>query len=223
MSHMREAQVLLQQRIDGAPRPGRAQVDGVLPHHDLGGADHLRGQGRDHVLHQLHDGVVVHVGPVQLHHGELGVVDQRDALVPEVLPDLEDAVESAHQQPLEVELGSDAQVEVGVERVVVGDERPRERAAGQRLQDGRLDFHEPLALQVAAHGRHQLAASRAAARRRPGWRPGPRSAGDSGSPGPAGRATSPAAGAATWSAASRIRRRESARRAGCGRRGLQPR
>ena len=49
------------------------------------------GQSRDHVLDQLHDGVVVHVGPVELHHGELGIVHEGDALVAEVLADLEDA------------------------------------------------------------------------------------------------------------------------------------
>ena len=162
--------MLPQQRVDGTPRPGGLELDGALPHDDLSGADHLRGQGRDHVLHQLHDGVVVHVGPVQLHHGELGVVDQRDALVAEVLADLEDAIESSHQQPLEIQLGRDAQVEVGVERVVVGHERAGQGPTGQGLQNGGLHLDEPLRLQIAAHGRDQLAASRAAAKRPRGWR-----------------------------------------------------
>ena len=46
-------------------------------------------------------------------------------LVAEVAADLEDALEAADHQPLQVQLGRDAQVEVEVERVVVGDERSR--------------------------------------------------------------------------------------------------
>jgi hypothetical protein len=85
-------------------------------------------------------------------------VHGRDALVPKVLTDLEDLVETAHQQSLEVELGSDAQVEVGVERVVMGDKRPRQRATRERLQDGRLHLDEALAFQVTPHRGDQLAA-----------------------------------------------------------------
>ena len=55
-------------------------------------------------------------------------------------------------QPLEVELGGDAQVEVAVQRVVMGDERARRGAAGERLQDGRLDLDEAALVQEAAHG-----------------------------------------------------------------------
>ena len=66
---------------------------------------------------------VVGVGLVELEHGELGVVAGRQALVAEDPADLEDLLEAAHHQPLQVQLGRDAQVEVGVEGVVVGDER----------------------------------------------------------------------------------------------------
>ena len=54
-------------------------------------------------------------------------------------------------QALEVELGGDAQVEVAVQRVVVRGERPRHRAAVERLQDRRLDLDEALAVEVGAH------------------------------------------------------------------------
>jgi hypothetical protein len=44
---------------------------------------------------------------------------ERHALVAEVLAELVDALEAADDQPLEVQLGGDAQAEVAVERVEV--------------------------------------------------------------------------------------------------------
>ena len=67
---------------------------------------------------------------------------ERDALVAEVLAELVDALDAADDAALQVELGRDPQVEVAVERVVVGRERPRQRAAVERLQDRRLDLEE---------------------------------------------------------------------------------
>ena len=75
---------------------------------------------------------------------------RRNPLVPEVAVDLEHLLEPADRQPLQIQLGRDPQVEIHVERVVMRDERPRERAAGDRLHHRRLD------LEVAARG-HELA------------------------------------------------------------------
>ena len=69
------------------------------------------------------------VRPVELEHRELGVVLRRDPFVAEVAVDLVDPLEAADHQPLQVQLGRDAQVEVDVERVVVRHERAAPRAA----------------------------------------------------------------------------------------------
>ena len=58
------------------------------------------------------------------------------ALVPEVVPDLVDPLDPAHQQSLEIQLVRDPEVQRHVERVVVGDERLRRRATVERLQNG---------------------------------------------------------------------------------------
>ena len=87
--------------------------------------------------------VVVAVGLVGLQHGELGVVLGADPLVAVDPADLEDPLHAADQQPLQVQLGGDPQEQVDVERVVVGDERPGRRAAGDRLHRRRLDLDEP--------------------------------------------------------------------------------
>ena len=65
-------------------------------------------------------------------------------------PSLRNALEPAHDEPLEVQLGRDPQVDVEVQCVVVGDERSRQRPAGDGMQQRGLDLDEATALQKAA-------------------------------------------------------------------------
>src|SRR5450756_797741 len=74
----------------------------------------------DHLLQEIHEVPVVHEGHVGLEHRELGAVPCTYPLVSEVAVYLEDPVVTAYQQPLEVELRSDPQIQVHTERVVVG-------------------------------------------------------------------------------------------------------
>jgi hypothetical protein len=128
-----------------------------------------RGVGRleDHAAAQHHHVPVVLEGRVRLEHGELGVVLGVDALVAEDAAQLEDPVHAPHQQALEVQLAGDPQVQVGVERVVVGDERARQRPARHRQQDRRLDLDVAAGLHrlaQAAHGRRTHPRGRAGLR-----------------------------------------------------------
>ena len=107
--------------------------------------------GRDQLLGESHHVGVVGERLVELEHRELGVVPRRQALVAEHAGDLEHPVEAADDQPLQVELGRDAQVEVHVERVVVRDERPGGGAAGDRVQHRRLDLDVAAVDEVLAH------------------------------------------------------------------------
>ena len=91
-------------------------------------------------LHEVHHPVVVLVGHVQLEHGEFRVVEAAESFVPEVLTDFVDALVAPHDQPLQVQLVGNAQVELHVERVVVRDERPGRSAPVHRLQNGRFDL-----------------------------------------------------------------------------------
>ena len=80
------------------------------------------------------------------------------ALVAEVLGDLVHLLEAADDQPLQVELVRDAEVDVLVEVVRVRHERLGEGAAVARLQDRRLDFEEPFDVEVGANrGDHPAA------------------------------------------------------------------
>ena len=102
--------------------------------------------------------MIVGVGLVGLEHGELGIPAPSQAFVAEVAVDLVDAVEAADDQALQIKLGRDAQVEIHVERVVMGDERPRDGAAGDGLHHRRFDFDEAVRVEGAAHRLHQLRA-----------------------------------------------------------------
>src|SRR3954451_11481805 len=102
------------------------------------------------LLGAARDLLVVRVGLVPLEHRELGVVLERQSLVAEVLADLVHALEAADDEPLEVELDRDAQVEVAVEGVVVGRERARDPAAVDRLEHRRLDLHDPARVEEGA-------------------------------------------------------------------------
>jgi hypothetical protein len=75
--------------------------------------------GLEHFLDHVHVVHVVEVGRVALHHGELGIVRAIDALVAEILRELEHALETSHEETLQVELVGDAQIQRHVERVVV--------------------------------------------------------------------------------------------------------
>ena len=120
------------------------------PHHrsaqggPRGGLEQLAGQG-------LH-GVVVGVGLVRLQHGEFRVVGGVRALVAEDPADLVDALQPAHDEPLEVELQGDPQVQVDVVGVHVGRERPGVGAAVQGLQDRRLDLEIAALVQFLPDG-----------------------------------------------------------------------
>ena len=109
-------------------------------------------RGDDEALGELHHVVVVGERLIRLEHRELGVVAGVDAFVAEHAADLEHALEPAHDEPLQVQLGRDAEVEVDVERVVMRDERARGRAAELVPEHGRLDLDEPRVGELAPEG-----------------------------------------------------------------------
>ncbi len=108
--------------------------------------DQLAGERRHHL--------VVGVGLVGLQHRELRRVRAVGALVAEVPVDLEHPVEPADDAPLQEQLRRDAQVQVEVEGIHVGAERPGGRSAVHRLQHRRLDLEESTGVQPGAQGRH---------------------------------------------------------------------
>ena len=140
-------------------RERRREVDRLAVPLHLRGADRVGGGPGNHLLDEPHHVGVVGEGLVELQHRELGIVPGRHAFVAEDPGDLEHPVEAAHDQSLEVQLRGNAQVEVGVERVVVRHERAGGRAAQDRVQHRRLD------LDVAALGEVAIASTATAPKR----------------------------------------------------------
>ena len=128
-----------------------------------GGSEYLERDLLEHRLDAVHRVAEVGVRLVP-EHRELGLVLVRDALVAEVLADLVHALEASDDQPLEVELGRDAEIEIRVELVRVRDERVRESAPIAGLQNGRLDLDEALAVEVATVDETTFVRSRKSAR-----------------------------------------------------------
>ena len=141
---------LLLERVDELhSSPRRGEVDLLPLEGRLRRPEHVLRGTRDELLDPGHRVAVVGVRLVPLEHRELGVMLERDSLVAEVLADLVDLLEPADDQPLEVELGGDAEIAILVELVVVRHERLGERAAVARLEHGRLDLDEPPLVQDA--------------------------------------------------------------------------
>ena len=144
----------LLERVDEAhAAPRRLQVDLVPTERHARRPEDFERHAPEHRLDPLHRVAVVGERLVPLEHRELGLVLVRDALVPEVLPDLVHALEPADDEALEVELGRDAQIEVGLELGRACHEGVRECSAVARLEEGRLDLDEPLLVEVPADRR----------------------------------------------------------------------
>ena len=79
----------------------------------------------------------------------------RDPLVAEVAVDLVDPRDAADQEPLQEQLGRDAQIEVDVQRVVMRLERPRRGPPGDVVHHRRLDLEEAAGVEERPDGAHQ--------------------------------------------------------------------
>ena len=115
---------------------------------------------REERLVEIHHLVHGPISGIQFEHRELGIVRRVDAFVAEDAPDFVDALETADDQPLQVEFRRDAHVERHVESVVMGAERTRGRAAGDVQQRRRLDFEETSRVAEAPHLRDDAASAR---------------------------------------------------------------
>ena len=101
----------------------------------------VHGDGRllDQCRGEFGHAVVVAVRLIRLQHGKLRRMGGVNPFVAEVAVDLEDPLDSADHDALEVQLRRDAQVQVHVQGIHMRDEWPRRRPAVQHLKHRR--FH----------------------------------------------------------------------------------
>ena len=76
---------------------------------------------------------------------------RRNAFVAKIAVDLVYAVESSDSQPFQVKLRRNPQIEINVQRVVVGDKRPRGRASGDGMHHWCFDFYVTTSVEKPAH------------------------------------------------------------------------
>ena len=124
---------------------------------DRAAAD-FRGDGGEQFLGQVHQIIKRRIGPVEFAHGEFGVVTDGDAFIAEVAVQLENFFKAAHEEALEVQFGRDAHVQFHVQRIMVGDERTRRRAARHGVEHGGFHFHKAAFLKEGAEGTDDFAA-----------------------------------------------------------------
>ena len=138
--------------------PGGREVDLLTePVDPIGAQDLLGGAGKD-AFQNIHHAVKVGEGLIQLAGGELGIVLGVHALVAENASDFIDALQTADDQTLEMQLGGDTHIHIDIERVVMGDKRTRVGAAGNGAEDGSFHFHEAHIVQIPAEVSHELTA-----------------------------------------------------------------
>ena len=152
-----------------APGEHLAEVDFLLVVDELS-ISAKRGQHvANQLLGQVHRVAVVGERLVELDGGELRAVAPRQPFVAEAAVDFVDPLEAANDQPLQVQLRRHAQVQVHAQAVVVGDERPRRRAARNGVHHRRFHFQIVARVEEAANGGD---GARANAERLPGCRVG---------------------------------------------------
>ena len=110
----------------------------------------LAGNLLEEVLGKLAHAGQVRVGGVCLHGSELWVVREVGALISELTTKLVDALKTANKQALQWKLGCNAQVVLGVQRVVVRDERLCVCAAKNLLENRGLNLHVTVCLHELA-------------------------------------------------------------------------
>ena len=126
-----------------------SHVERLPPIGDGGLAGGSLGHRSEDLLDEDQDVLIVGKGLIGLEHRELGVVSRVDPLVAKDPTDLEDTLQTADHQPLQIELGGDPEVHRHPQGVVLGVEGPGGGTGGLGKQDRGVDFDESTLLELA--------------------------------------------------------------------------
>ena len=142
---------ILLDRVDhGETLKGLSEVDlRTLIGDRRAAADDL-GEMAEHTLRQLHHAVIIGVRLIQLHEREFRIVTGIQTFVTEHTADLVHPLQTADNEPLEIQLQRNAQLHILVQRIVVRFKRTRRGAARVRHEHGGLDLHKAAAVEEAA-------------------------------------------------------------------------
>lgn len=109
---------------------------------DLVGAVDLVDHLREHLFSEVHEVVVVSIGPIELTCGELGVVSQVNALISELLANLKHSVHSSYDQLLQVQLWCYSHEQLHVQVIMESLEGFGNGTSSNHVHHGSLHFEE---------------------------------------------------------------------------------
>ena len=116
-------------------------------------AAHLPHEMPDQILGQSHQVLVVGISLVEFQHRKFGIVPGGQSLVAKITVNLEHFLHTADDEPLQIQLRGNAQVQLHVERIVMRNEWPCGCAARDCLHHRCLDFEKPALVQKLANAR----------------------------------------------------------------------
>ena len=134
----------------GKPAPGWRQVDVLALVRQRGAAARVPCEDQERVFSQRHEIVIVGIGLIKLQHRELRIMDRRKAFITKIAIQFKDPLEAADDQPLEIEFRRDAQIQIGVQRVMVRREGTGSRPTGDGVHHRRFDFKKSAVGQIRA-------------------------------------------------------------------------
>ena len=105
-----------------------------------------------HLFCERHHPLIVLVRHIELHERELRVVVLVHALVAESLADFVDTFEATHDKALQIKLQGNTQIHVGIERIIMGDERACRSTTGDGLQHRSLHLCVTSVIEELTHG-----------------------------------------------------------------------
>src|SRR5271157_2002929 len=97
---------------------------------------------REKLLGEGHQKFVILIRPIKFQHRKFGIMFSRYPFIPEILVQLKNLFIAAHEQPLKVKFGSDPQIEVDIESVMMRMKRPGSCAAGYLVHHGGFYFNK---------------------------------------------------------------------------------
>ena len=104
------------------------------------------------LLRERHHPVIVLISHIQFHAGELRVVASVHSFIAEVTANLIHTLETAHDKTLQVELRSNTQIQIHVQRIMVCDERTSRCTTCYLLKNRSLHFRETSLIKHLTHG-----------------------------------------------------------------------
>ena len=134
------AGILLHQLHHGGAAEGLAHIDNNLAEGQFHGVVDLLADMLHQAFGALHHAVHIGIGLIELNGGELGVVGGVHAFVTEQTTNLVHPIKAADDAALQIQLGGNTQVQIHIQRIVMGDKGTGGSTTLNDIQNGGIHF-----------------------------------------------------------------------------------